>query len=273
MPWSCTRPALEADPATDGTRTRHVHRAPSDAARGADRRHRLRRRDQEVDLHADERPAPARGRLPDALLRERRRRGRRRDLLRPLGHRQDHALGRPRAAPDRRRRARLGRHGRLQLRGRLLREGDPPLGRGRAGDLRDDAAVRDAARERRRRRATGSLDLASEEKTENTRGAYRLERSRTRCRRSAAGIRERRLPHRRRLRRDAADRAAHRARRPPTTSSPASPPSSPAPRSASPSRARPSRRASAGRSCRSRRRSTRGSCTRSSSRTARRCGS
>ena len=54
---------------------RHVHRAPSDARRGADRRHLLHRRDQEVDLHAHERPAPARGRLPDALLGERRRRG------------------------------------------------------------------------------------------------------------------------------------------------------------------------------------------------------
>ena len=71
---------------------------------------------------------------------------------------------------------------------------------------------------------------------------------------------ERRLPHRRRVRRDAADRAADRARRPPTTSSPASRRGSPAPRSASPSPRRRSRRASAGRSCRSRRRCTRGCC-------------
>ena len=41
---------------------RHVHRAASDAHRGADRRHVLRRRDQEVDLHGHERPAAARGR-------------------------------------------------------------------------------------------------------------------------------------------------------------------------------------------------------------------
>ena len=37
---------------------------------------------------------------------------------------------------DRRRRAWLGRGGRLQLRGRLLRQGDPARPRGRAGDLR-----------------------------------------------------------------------------------------------------------------------------------------
>ena len=52
---------------------RHVRRAASVAARGADRRHLLCGRDQEVDLHADERSPAARGRLPDALLGERRR--------------------------------------------------------------------------------------------------------------------------------------------------------------------------------------------------------
>ena len=66
-------PGLESDPETDGTRSRHVRRAAPVAPGGADRRHVLRRRDQEVDLHADERPAAARGRLPDALLGERRR--------------------------------------------------------------------------------------------------------------------------------------------------------------------------------------------------------
>ena len=53
---------------------RHVRRPASVARGGADRRHLLRGRDQEVDLHADERPPAARGRLPDALLGERRRR-------------------------------------------------------------------------------------------------------------------------------------------------------------------------------------------------------
>ena len=106
---------------------RYLRRAAPVAPGGADRRQLLRRRDQEVDLHADERPPAARGRLPDALLGERRRRGRRRDLLRALRHREDDALGRSRALADRRRRARLGRRRRLQLRGRLLREGDPAL--------------------------------------------------------------------------------------------------------------------------------------------------
>ena len=57
-------------------RRRHAHRrlrrAPSEPHRGRDRRHLLRRRDQEVDLHRHERPVAARGRLPDALLGERR---------------------------------------------------------------------------------------------------------------------------------------------------------------------------------------------------------
>ena len=146
-------PAVEADPAEDGTRSGDVRRPAPTRGRGADRRHAVRRRDQEVDLHADERPAPARGRLPDALLGERRRRRPRRGLLRALGHRQDDAVGRPGAPPDRRRRARLGRRRRLQHRGRLLRQGDPPLRRGRAADLRDDAHLRHRARERRRGRA------------------------------------------------------------------------------------------------------------------------
>ena len=54
---------------------RHAHRGlhlpPPDARRDPDRRHVLRRRDQEVRLHADERPAAARGRHADALLGER----------------------------------------------------------------------------------------------------------------------------------------------------------------------------------------------------------
>ena len=84
-------------------------RAPPGPHRVARARNVLRRRDQEVDLHRHERPAAARGRLPDALLGERRRGGRRRGLLRALRHGQDDALGRPGAPADRRRRARLGR--------------------------------------------------------------------------------------------------------------------------------------------------------------------
>ena len=69
------------------------------------------------------------------------------------GHRQDDVVGRSRAAPRRRRRARLGRQRRLQLRGRVLREGDPALTGGGARDLPDDAHVRHRPRERRRGRA------------------------------------------------------------------------------------------------------------------------
>ena len=50
-----------------------------------------------------------------------------RALLRPLRHRQDDALGRSEAAADRRRRTRLGRRRRVQLRRRLLRQGDQAL--------------------------------------------------------------------------------------------------------------------------------------------------
>ena len=47
-------------------------------------------------------------------------------LLRPVRHRQDHPFHRPQASPHRRRRARLGRFRRLQLRGRLLCQGHQP---------------------------------------------------------------------------------------------------------------------------------------------------
>ena len=45
-------PAVEADPDEDGTRSGTFVVLHPDAQRGADRRHVLRRRDQEVDLHA-----------------------------------------------------------------------------------------------------------------------------------------------------------------------------------------------------------------------------
>ena len=112
------------------------------------RRHELRRRDQEVDLHGHELPAAAPRRDADALLGERRRGRRRGAVLRAVRHGQDHALERPESAADRRRRARVERGRRVQLRRRLLREDDPALGRGRAADLRDDTPVRHGPRER-----------------------------------------------------------------------------------------------------------------------------
>ena len=63
-------------------------------------------------------------------------------------HRQDHAVGRSVAHPDRRRRAWLGRELALQLRGRLLRQGDQAQPRGRARDLRHHRALRHGAGER-----------------------------------------------------------------------------------------------------------------------------
>ena len=72
-------------------------------------------------------------------------------LLRSVGDRQDDAVGRPAAQPHRRRRARLGRRPDVQLRGRLLRQDDPPLADVRARHLPDDPSLRDDPRERRPR--------------------------------------------------------------------------------------------------------------------------
>src|SRR3546814_3949299 len=49
---------------------------------------------------------------------------------------------------DRRRRARLVGERRVQLRGRLLRQGDPTVGRGRAGDMGGQPPLRHGAGER-----------------------------------------------------------------------------------------------------------------------------
>ena len=116
--------------------------------------------------------------------------GRRRGgLLRALRHRQDDALRRPGAPSDRRRRARLGRRRRLQHRGRLLREGDPALGRGRAGDLPHDAHLRDDARERRGGRARRASTSTTTRRRRTPAPRTRSSRSRTRCRRSWRAIR------------------------------------------------------------------------------------
>ena len=199
--------------------------------------------------------------------------GRRRGLLRALRNRQNDALRRPRALADRRRRARLGRPRRLQYRRRLLREGDPPLPRRRAGDLRDDAHVRDDPRERRRSTSAGARPRRRLEDREHARGLQaRADRQRAAARsRPAIPSRSSSSPPMRSgsCRRSRSCRATRRS----TTSSPGSPPSSPGPRSASPSRSRRSRPASASRSCRSRLRCTRACSARSSTRTAPTSGS
>ncbi len=131
-----------------------------------------------------------------------------RDLLRPLGHGEDDALGRPGSRAHRRRRARLGRQRRLQLRRRLLREGDQALRAGGARDLQDHAYVRHDPRERRDRRGRNARPRRQLEDREHARRvqarADRERASREARRASAVG----RHADRRRVRDPAADRAA-----------------------------------------------------------------
>ena len=161
----------------------------------------------------------------------------------------------PGTPADRRRRARLGRQRRLQLRGRVLREGDRALGRGGARDLRTTRTFGTILENVVDRRA-GRLDLDDESKTENTRGAYPLEQISNASPAKRAG-------HPTNVVFLTADAFAScrrsrgsRGTGDGTGSSRASPRGWPAPRSASRSRSRRSRRASAGRSCRSVRPST-----------------
>ena len=69
----------------------------------------LRGRDEEVRLHHSELPAAGARHLAHALFGQRGKRRRRGAVFRPFGHGQDHALRRPAAPPDRRRRAWLER--------------------------------------------------------------------------------------------------------------------------------------------------------------------
>ena len=216
------------------------------------RRHALRRRDEEVDLHgAQLSPAASRTCFPmhcSANIGTRRRRG---GLLRALRHRQDHALGRPDPAPHRRRRARLERPRRVQLRGRLLRQGDPaerPRASRRSTPPRRCSAP--CSRTWCSIPSTRSPDFDADTLTENTRASYPIDfipnhepggigghpANIVFLTADAFGV----LP---------ADRAAHPATRRCTTSSRATRPRWRAPSAASPSRAPPSPPASARRSC------------------------
>ena len=120
---------LQGRPQTLRRAQRDRHRLQLRQAAGADRRHVLRRRDQEIGVHLSQLRHARQGRDAHALLGQRRPQGRLGDLLRPVGHRQDDAVGRSQAHAAGRRRARLvgGRH--LQFRGRLLRQDHPPVAR------------------------------------------------------------------------------------------------------------------------------------------------
>ena len=251
-------PDLEADPDEDGTRTSTAIVLHPGADRAARPRHLLRRRDQEVDLHGDERPASARGRVPDALLGERRRAG---DVAMFFGL---SGTGKTTLSADPERHLigddehGWGDNGVFNIEGgcyaktiRLSPVAEPEIyaTTHTFGTILENVIVDEQ----------GVVDLDDDSKTENTRAAYKLEQI-------GNALPAKRAGHPRAvvfLTADAfgdpaADRAPVARRRRSTTSSPASPRSSPAPRSASPSRSRPSRPASASRSCRSRRRSTRG---------------
>ena len=137
--------------------------------------------------------------------------GRHGAVLRPLRHGQDDALRRPGAPAHRRRRARLERRRRLQLRRRLLREGASTC---RAEDEPDIYATTQmfgtSPRERRARPGHAQARLRRRvDHREHARGLPAARTSRTACRRARRAPEEHRLPDGRRLRRAAADRAAH----------------------------------------------------------------
>ena len=267
----CTRPAFEADPDVDGTRSGTFIVLHPTRHGGPDRRHVLRGRDQEVDLHADERPAAARGRASRCTARRTSATTAHVAIFFGLS-----GTGKTTLSADPQRQLigddehGWGDSGVFNFEGgcyakviRLSPEAEPEIYATTRtfGTILENVVVDER----------GRLDLDDDSKTENTRAAYKLEQISNSLRDEDGRPSEaRRLPHRRRVRDPAADRAAdrgagavlvprrlhgearrHRDRRH---------------RAAS----RRSRRASAGRSCRSGRRSTRGCWARSSRGTARR---
>ena len=141
-------PSFRADPARHGCRSETVIAVNLDREADPDRRHRLCRRDEEVACSASSTILlPPQGVMPMHCSANIGPDGDTAIFFGLSRHRQDDAFGRRQPHADRRRRAWLVGHRRLQLRRRLLRQDDPPLARGRAGDLRDDQALRHGARE------------------------------------------------------------------------------------------------------------------------------
>ena len=90
-------------------------------------------------------------------------------VLRPVRHRQDHAVGRSASHADRRRRARLGPGRHLQFRGRLLRQVHQALARGRAADLGRHQPLRRRAGERRVRSGNAPMPISTTSSRPRTR--------------------------------------------------------------------------------------------------------
>ena len=183
-PLPC-RPRDRRHPQRDG------HPRPPQADGDPHRRHRVRRRDQEVRVHGHELPPARRGRPADALGHQRRQGRRRGRLLRPLRHRQDDALGRPAAQPHRRRRARLGRrHQRSTSKAAATpRRSASPRCTSRTSS--DHAPLRDHPRERRSRpadpRARPRLGAVHREHPRRLPARLHRQRRPDRDRRHAAG--------------------------------------------------------------------------------------
>ena len=85
------RPEIPRDPRAGRDQFRDLHLRQFRRAAGADRRHRIRRRDQEIGVRLSQFRIAGARRAADARFGQCRPEGRLRDLLRALGHRQDDA--------------------------------------------------------------------------------------------------------------------------------------------------------------------------------------
>ena len=227
-------PSFKADPARHGTRSETRHRPQLREAAGADRRHQLRRRDQEIDLHHPELPAAAAGRAVDALLGQHRGRA---ATSRSSSDCRAPARRRCRAIPS----ATLigddehgwSDRGVFNFEGgcyaktiRLSAEAEPQIyaTTRRFGTVLENVVVDPETRGARSRRRPAHR--------EHARRVPDRRSSTTPCPRAGRSSAERRHADRRRLRRAAADLAADARRARCITSCPATPPRSRAPRRA-----------------------------------------